>query len=97
MNGGARKGSGRPKKCRDTVRDRMVRISITDSEFEVLEILAEQWDVPVATAGYGLLADAIGNCRKSKPLAIPDKLIYAASRIVARYKPAVQREAGRAV
>lgn len=91
--GGPRLHSGRPKKCPDTVRDRIVRISITDSEHAILEILAEQWDVPVATAAYGLFADQIARCRRSKPLAMPEKLIYAASRIVAKYEPELGTEA----
>jgi hypothetical protein len=66
---------------------------MTDSEFTVIEILSEQWDVPVATAAYGLLADQIANCRKSEPLAMPEKLIYAASRIVAKYEPELQENA----
>ena len=85
-------GAGRPKKCPDTVRDRVVRISITDSEHEILEILAAQWDVPVATAAYGLFADQIAVCRRAKPLAMPEKMIFAASRIVAKYQTRAQLE-----
>ena len=88
MRGGPRMGAGRPNKCPDTVRNRVVRISITDSELAALQILAEQWDVPVATAAYGLFADQIAICRRAKPLAMPAKLVYAASQIVARHKPA---------
>jgi hypothetical protein len=68
-------------------------MSITDAEHEVLEILAEQWGVAVATAAYGLFADQIAKCRRIKPLAMPDKLIYAASRIVAKYEPELQENA----
>jgi hypothetical protein len=90
LKGGPRKGSGRPRKCPDTVRDKVVRLSITDSELAVLEILAEQWDVPIATAAYGLFADQIASCRRSKPLALPQKLVYAASAILAKYEPEVR-------
>jgi hypothetical protein len=93
MRGGPRHGAGRPKKCPDTVRDRIVRISVTDTEHEVLEILAEQWDVPVATAAYGLFADQIARCRNMKALAMPEKLVYAASRIVSKYPPELGKEA----
>jgi hypothetical protein len=89
-SGGARQGSGRPPKARDTVRNKIVRLSVTPSELEVLELLGVQWDVPTATAAYGLLADCIAKCRRQKALAMPDKLIYAASRIVARYEPELQ-------
>jgi hypothetical protein len=93
MRGGPRKGAGHPRKCPDTVRDCIVRISMTDSELAALESLAEQWDVPVATAAYGLFADQIARCRNSKPLAMPEKLIYAASRIVAKYPAELKKEA----
>ena len=95
MRGGPRHGAGRPKnkKCPDTTRDRVVRVSVTESEYELLVILGEQWDLPVATAAYGLLADCIAKCRKSKPLAMPDKLILAASQIVAQHKPDQHSEA----
>jgi hypothetical protein len=72
----------------DLVRDYQLRVCITATEREVLELLAEQWDVPTATAAYGLLADSIARCRRSRAvLTMPDKLIYAASRIVAKYQP----------
>lgn len=59
---------------------------ITHSEYEILELLSEQWDVPVATAAYGLLADSIAKCRgKNRSKNIPDDLVYAASRIMAKY------------
>jgi hypothetical protein len=66
---------------------------MTDSELSVLETLAEQWDVPVATAAYGLFADQIARCRNSAPLSMPEKLVYAASRIVAQYPAELQKEA----
>ena len=92
MRGGARKGAGNPgKKCRDLVRDRTVRICITDTEHEVLEILSEQWDIPLSTAAYGLLADQIATCQRSKPLALPEKLVYAASLIVAKHQPELKQ------
>ena len=93
MRGGPRRGAGRPCKSPDFVRDRVVRISITDAEHECLEILAEQWEVPVATAAYGLFADQIAKCRRIKPLAMPEKMIYAASRIVAKYEPQLETKA----
>ena len=89
-SGGARAGSGRPPKARDTVRNKMLRLSVTHSDLEVLKLLGEQWDVPVATAAYGLLADCIAKCRRQKALHMPDKIIYAASRIVAKYEPELQ-------
>jgi hypothetical protein len=70
-----------------------VRISITDTEHSVLELLAEQWHVPVATAAYGLFADQIATCRRAKALAMPEKLVYAASLIVAKHEPELGREA----
>lgn len=93
MRGGPRQGAGHPKKCPDTVRDKIVRISMTDSELAVLEMLAEQWDVPVATAAYGLFADQIARCRNAEPLAMPEKLVYAASRIVGKYPAALRKVA----
>jgi hypothetical protein len=72
------------------VRNKIVRLSVTPSELEVLELLAVQWDVPTATAAYGLLADCIAKCRRQKALAMPEKIIYAASRIVAKYEPELQ-------
>jgi hypothetical protein len=63
---------------------------LTQTEYEVLELLGRQWDVPTATAAYGLLADCIAKCRRTKALTMPDKMIYAASRIVASYKPEMQ-------
>jgi len=60
---------------------------------EVLNLLAKQWDVPMGTAAYGLLADCIAKCRRTKALAMPHKLIYAASRIVAQYEPELQENA----
>jgi hypothetical protein len=75
------------------LRDRVIRVSVTDAEYTVIALLAEQWDVPVATAAYGLLADQIANCRKEKALAMPEGLIYAASRIVAKYEPELQEKA----
>ena len=92
-SGGARIGSGRPLKHRDTVRNRMVRISMTETEYDVLAMLAEQWEVPTSTAAYGLLADCIASCRRQKALAMPEKMIYAASLLVARYNPAAQENA----
>jgi hypothetical protein len=68
----------------------MIRISMTETEFEVMEMLGEQWGVPTSTAAYGLLADCIASCRRQKALAMPEKMIYAASQIVARYNPAAQ-------
>ena len=93
MRGGPRFGAGRPKnkKCPDTVRDHVVRVSMTESEYEVLAVLGEQWNLPVATAAYGLLADQIATCRNEDPLAMPEKLIYAASVIVAKHKPEQRR------
>jgi len=85
--GGPRAGAGRPPKANDTVRNKLVRISVTHTEFEILEMLAVQWDVPVATAGYGLLADCIAKCRKNKAIAMPERVVIAASRIVAQYEP----------
>jgi hypothetical protein len=70
-----------------------MRISLTETEYEVLTMLGQQWDVPVATAAYGLLADCIAKCRRQKALAMPEKVIYAASRIVARYEPELQENA----
>lgn len=90
--GGPRAGSGRPPKLRDTVRDKIIRVSVTQTEYEVMELLSDQWDVPVATAAYGLLADQIASCRKAKDLAMPEKLFYAASQIVAKYKPIVDTQ-----
>lgn len=92
-SGGARTGSGRPPKARDTVRNQIIRLSVTESEKEVLGMLAEQWEVPMATAAYGLLADVLAKCRRQKALNMPDKMIYAASRIVARYEPELQENA----
>lgn len=91
--GGPRKGAGRPKHCSDVVRDRVVRICLTDSELAVLEILGEQWDVPTATAAYGLLATCIADCRKATPLALPEKLIWAASCVIAKHQPELQENA----
>jgi len=91
-SGGPREGSGRPPKGRDTVRNRLMRISLTETEFDVLKMLGEQWEVPTSTAAYGLLADCIAKCRRTKALAMPDKMIYAASRIVARYGPQVSEK-----
>lgn len=91
--GGPRANAGRPPKARDTVRNKMVRISVTHTELEVLEMLAVQWDVPIATAAYGLLADCIAKCRKDKALAMPERMIIAASRIVAKYQPEPQENA----
>ena len=89
-SGGARTGSGRPPKARDTVRNKMLRLSVTHSELEVLQILGEQWDVPTATAAYGLLADCIAKCRRGKAPPMPERLVIAASRIVSRYEPELQ-------
>lgn len=91
--GGPRTGAGRPPKARDTVRNKLLRLSLTESELEVLAMLGEQWDVPTATAAYGLLADCIAKCRRQKALTMPDKMIYAASRIVAKYEPELQENA----
>jgi hypothetical protein len=88
--GGPRAGSGRPPKLRDTVRNRILRVSLTETEFEVMELLAESWDVPTATAAYGLLADQIATCRKANALAMPERLIVAASQIVAKHQPELQ-------
>ena len=90
--GGPRAGSGRPPKMRDTVRDRMIRVSVTQTEYEVMQLLADQWGVPIATASYGLLADQIATCRKSKDLEMPEKLVYGASKIIAKYKPKLKGE-----
>ena len=93
-NGGPKHGSGRPPKLRDTVRNRLVRISVTESEWEVIQMLAKSWDVPTATAGYGLLADSIAAIRKRSPTAIPRDLLLAASAVVAKHQPElVAREA----
>lgn len=86
--GGARAGAGRPLKSGDTARGKLVRIAITQTEHEVLELLSQQWGVPVATAAYGLLADSLAKCRKAKPLAIPRNMILAASQIIARHERA---------
>jgi hypothetical protein len=75
---------------KDTVRDKIIRVSVTQTEYDVMQQLADQWDVPIATAAYGLLADQIARCRKSRALAMPEKLYYAASLIVTRYKPRVE-------
>jgi hypothetical protein len=87
MRGGPRTGAGRPRKLKDTVRNRMVRLSVTESEYEVLEMLGESWDVPTATASYGLLADAIAHIRKVRPPAIPENLLLAASEVLAKHQP----------
>jgi len=91
--GGVRSGAGRPPKARDTVRSKILRMNLTETEYEVMRLLATQWDVPIATAAYGLLADCIAKCRRQKALTMPDKLIYAASRIVAKYEPELQENA----
>ena len=91
--GGPRAGAGRPLKGKDCVRDRSVRIHVTETEMEVLELLAEQWAVPVATAAYGLLADCIAHCRKkNRAMSVPDNLVYNASRIIAKYETGSRAE-----
>ena len=92
--GGPREGSGRPPKLKDTVRSQIIRVHVTPTEFDVLQLLADQWDVPVATASYGLLADQIAACRKAKALAMPEKLYYAASKIIAKHEPLIEGGTG---
>jgi hypothetical protein len=92
VKGGPRAGSGRPPKLKDTVRNKILRVSVTETEYEVMELLGKSWDVPTATAAYGLLADSIAACRKANALAMPERLIVAASQIVAKHKPEQQME-----
>jgi hypothetical protein len=69
-----------------------MRISLTESEYEVLTMLGEQWGVPTATAAYGLLGDCIAKCRRQKGLAMPDNIVYAASLLVARYNKQMEQD-----
>jgi pheromone shutdown protein TraB len=49
-------------------------------------LLAEQWDVPPATAAYGIFAEGLAKFRKVSPSS-PKNLVEAASRYIAKHKP----------
>ncbi len=56
------------------------------ARFRVLELLGDQWRVPIATAAYGLLSDSLAKIRNVKPMT-PQAVVLAASKIVAQHQP----------
>ena len=57
---------------------------MTQEEFDDLTLLAEMWDIPVATAAYGIFADEMSRFRNEKPHS-PENLVLAASRYIAKH------------
>lgn len=93
-HGGPRLGSGH--ECADFTRHKIVRIGVTESEFDILTQLGEQWGVPRGTAAYGLLLDRINECRNGLTDATTgvDTIVRAASRIVMKAAKARERTKG---
>ena len=91
MKGGPRNGSGRDRS--PASRTHQTRIMMTRAEFEDLELLSEQWDIPIATAAYGIFADSLARYRSVKPHS-PHSLVLAASRCIAQHIGDMQDTAG---
>jgi len=62
---------------------------ITEPEYDDLVLLAEQWDIPVATAAYGIFADTMSRMRRVKPQS-PANLVLAASAMIAKHEGSLQ-------
>ena len=83
MKGGPRKGSGRPP--RHYPRDKTIAVKVTQTEWERLTLLAERWNVPLATAAYGLLADQLSRVCNRVGDQLPHDLVEGASLAIRDY------------
>lgn len=81
--GGPQKGSGRPTS--PVTRSHQVRIMMTEYEWDDVVLLAEQWDLPVATACYGIFCEALSKMRRKHPQS-PENLVLAASYYIAKHE-----------
>jgi hypothetical protein len=81
--GGPRHGSGKP--ISEIARRRQVRVMMTDPEYDDVVLLAQQWDLPVATACYGIFTEALSKMRRVRPQS-PSNLVYAASQFIAKHE-----------
>ena len=75
-------GSGRPKN--PISRSRQMRIALTDEDCDYVEILAKQWNLPMATVIYGLFAQTLSICVRRKPQS-PATLVLAAAEYLAEH------------
>jgi len=97
MNGGPQRGSGRPPiEDRYRVRSRGVRVMFRPGEHADLCEIAEQWDVPVATAIWAIISDQLARYWKRVPDLGEHGLAIAAASVVLRQrldriKPAINR------
>ena len=66
MRGAARKTRGRKPGDPLTVRSEPVRCMLRAGEFDDLAAIADGWGVPVGTAGWALIADALAKIRGSR-------------------------------
>ena len=82
MTGGPRHGSGRQTSA--AARSQQIRIMMTEPEYDDVALLAEQWDVPIATAGYGLFTESLSRIRRVRPQS-PENLVVVASRMIAKH------------
>jgi hypothetical protein len=58
---------------------------MTEAEYDDMRMLAGQWDVPIATAAYGVFTDSLSRIRKCKPHS-PENLVIAASQMLAKHE-----------
>ncbi len=91
-HGGPRVNSGQEPS--EFTRHKIIRVCVTESEFDIVGQLGQQWGVPRGTALYGLTLDRINECRGGVSDASTniDKLVLAASKIVVKSQQ-VQKKA----
>ncbi len=83
--GGARRNSGRLPNASSRVKS--IKIYMTEPEFQNVSLLAEQWDVPAATAAYGIFGEGFSRILRGQGrVHSPANLVLAASRIIAEHK-----------
>lgn len=82
-SGGPRHGSGKPPSAAS--RDHQIRIMMTEAEHDDIQLLAQQWDVPLATAAYGVFTSELSRIRRCKPHS-PVNLVLAASAAIAKHE-----------
>lgn len=65
--GGPRLGAGHPPKGRDWVREERVAVLLTVGQKRELEEIAKAWNVPVGTAIWALVEEALAKARRAAP------------------------------
>jgi len=64
---------------------------MTEVEFEDIKLLADQWEIPIATAAYGVFAEGLCKVRggRGRPVS-PENLVLAAARCLAQHDGSMQ-------